>query len=405
MSTTYLIPITRLCYHDFKDNLDELFELAPGKRMSISIEHDNPQERDAVIVYYLDKCVGYIRSGKDRETAYSLIKNSGKDSLLGRIVDTDRRKQWLIIEISSDIILPTTIIRKPNLLSEWSYDGELLPQDEKEVRLSTMLSNLQQVIENDEPLDEDAEFWLSYIENNFWRDISLETFNKVQHILELLMAGATKHREYDEVAIRMQCAIDRMGSPEVRLMQFNWIIEKARSKEMDFLMAHHDTDAAKQAVCLLPDELATLFLKDGEMIVGRLWYLHLPQSKVRALFTLLSMLVHQKENDQNNLDNRYIEKESLLLWASQQKDSQKAAVIKEFISDHEIKRTNPTLAKQIAELRDSCNPAKQTEENLQQIAKSIAEKQIHNDIAQMVVGGTAYQTLHTDPEQQRKLEA
>lgn len=58
------IIINGLRHHDFKGRLDELYKLAPGRRMAISIEHDNPKETDAVIVYWGKELVGYVRSAK-----------------------------------------------------------------------------------------------------------------------------------------------------------------------------------------------------------------------------------------------------------------------------------------------------------------------------------------------------
>ena len=68
--TTYRFAITGLRHHDFANRLDELYDKAMGKRMSISIEHDNPGEMDAVIVYWGRCFVGYVRSGTDREKCH-----------------------------------------------------------------------------------------------------------------------------------------------------------------------------------------------------------------------------------------------------------------------------------------------------------------------------------------------
>ena len=70
--------------------------------MSISIEHNNPGEQDAVIVYCGKDFVGYVRSGSDKNLAVSLIKSSGRDSLLGRIKGVDRENNWLMMEITSE---------------------------------------------------------------------------------------------------------------------------------------------------------------------------------------------------------------------------------------------------------------------------------------------------------------
>lgn len=206
---TYRFTITGIRHHDFRGRLDELYEPALGKRMSISVEHDNPQEPDAVIVYWGKKWVGYVRSGKDREQAYSLIKASGRGSLLGKIVGYDRENRWLWLEVSTDCDVAPTCEDKTNVLTNWSFDGEILPTDEEEVRLHAMLCNLEMTIENREPWDDDMEEWLEYVGQNLWRDISCETSGQVRYILELLTAGSTEHKEYAHAADRLQYANGR----------------------------------------------------------------------------------------------------------------------------------------------------------------------------------------------------
>ena len=71
--TTYRFAITGLRHHDFANRLNELYDKAMGKRMSISIEHDNPGEMDAVIVYWGRCFVGYVRSGADRMSQWQVI--------------------------------------------------------------------------------------------------------------------------------------------------------------------------------------------------------------------------------------------------------------------------------------------------------------------------------------------
>src|SRR5574344_1556948 len=93
--------INVLHHHDFKDRPDELYEIAPARRVSISIEHENAHEEDAVIVYMGNKCVGYVRSGNDRETACAIIRTSGRDSLLGKIVGVERKNRWLYMEVTT----------------------------------------------------------------------------------------------------------------------------------------------------------------------------------------------------------------------------------------------------------------------------------------------------------------
>ena len=366
---TYRLPINGLRHHDFMGRLDELYELAPGKRMSISIEHDNPGEADAVIVYWGKKLVGYVRSGEDRERAVKLIGQTGRGSLLGKIVEVDREKRWLWMEICSEQTLAATIDTRPNLLTNWSFDGQTLPNDEEEVRLHAMLCNLEMVIEAQEPWEEDMEEWLQYVEQNLWRDISLETSELVKRILTLLTA--CDDAAYRSAAGRVQLAIDAMGSPEVRRLQAQQIIDKAHSVSMDLLLLHY-AESAKNEIRKLPAELLSLFLKDGEVFMGRMWYLHRPYKQVQAIKTLLAMMVRLKD-EAGEEASQSIPKDWLMAWGCDQKDKRKAEVVQEIISTYELQRTNPGLAQQMAEMLDVCNaPAKAlctTAEAMREIAR------------------------------------
>lgn len=145
--TTYIFPINGLRHHDFKERLDELYEHAQGRRVSVSIEHDNPGETDAVIVYMGQSCVGYVRSGTDRERACELIAASGRCSLLGRIVGVCREQRLLWMELTAaDAAVVKHPADSPTMLAGWTFNGRTLPIDEGCVRLHAMLSNLEMLM-------------------------------------------------------------------------------------------------------------------------------------------------------------------------------------------------------------------------------------------------------------------
>lgn len=315
---TYKFIINGLRHHDFKDKLDELYEFAPGHRMSISIEHDNAHEEDAVIVYLGSKCVGYVRSGADRKKACSLLRSSGRGSLLGKIVGVERKNRWLYMEVKTACEVSKTVDDRKNILSGWEFDGKLLPMEESVHRLHAMLCNLEMTTEALEPWDDEMAEWLAYVEENLWRDISLETLEHVKRILGFLTVGSTTYPEYAKAASRLQYSIDYMASPEVRRLQALQIIDKAHTDAMTLLLLHYG-DAAKEAILQLPKELVTLFLKDGEAFMGRLWYLHRPTKQIRALNTLLSMMVRLKDNSGEDASTS-IPREWLLQWGANQQD-------------------------------------------------------------------------------------
>ena len=60
------------------------------------------------------------------------------------------------------------------------------------------------------------EEWLVYVDQELWRDISSDCSEKVEQLLRLLTDGTPVQPLYADKALRLQLAIDRMGSPEVR---------------------------------------------------------------------------------------------------------------------------------------------------------------------------------------------
>ena len=352
---TYKFIINGLRHHDFKDRLDELYEFAPGHRMSISIEHDNAHEEDAVIVYLGSKCVGYVRSGADRKRACSLLRSSGRGSLMGKIVGVNRENRWLFMEVKTECEVSQTVESKPNVLSGWEFDGKLLPMEESVHRLHTMLDNLMLVLKDVEPWDDDMEEWLEYIEENMWRDISKENSEKISDILALLSSGGSHCPEYSAKASRLQYSIDYMASPEVRRLQAQQIINRAHSREMDLLLLHYG-DRAKEKILLLPPDLKKLFFQDGEAFMGRIWYLHCPYHQVSAILTILSMIVRIQDNE-GECTSDSIPRKWMLEWAKKSKSSDCAEIVHKAVSDYDLYQRNPQLLGELQHLDSFCRPS------------------------------------------------
>lgn len=371
--TLYRFPINGLNYHDFQGRLDELYELALGRRMSISIEHDNPSEPDAVIAYLGNNFVGYVRSGIDRKRACALIKASGRETLLGKVVGVDRMKRWLWLEVTSQCPEPPLAESTSTLLTDWSFEGELLPCDEAEQRLHAMLSNLEMTVDAGEAWDVDMEQWLEYIEQNLWRDISIESTRQVRRILDMLTATTDVLPLNQEKADRLQLAIDVMGSPEVRRLQAAQILQMASSKQMDRLLLCYG-ERAREAIGKLPETLVQMFREDGERFVGRLWYLHCPHRQTQAVKTLLAMMVRLEGEDKGSAPQG-IPEQWLLNWGARQKDKAKADTVREIIGTYEMELTNPELARQIQQMTDACDTGRM------QAEATIAQTQKLSEIA------------------------
>ena len=135
------------------------------------------------------------------------------------------------------------------------------------------------------------EEWLVYVDQELWRDISSDCSEKVEQLLRLLTDGTPVQPLYADKALRLQLAIDRMGSPEVRRQQAEHICQRAFSHSMDELLCYYKGEESLQAVLTLPAELLRLYLTDSEALMGRLWYYRLPREQVRGVLTLLALMV------------------------------------------------------------------------------------------------------------------
>ena len=350
--TTYKFPIIGLRHHDFANRLDELYDKSLGKRMAISIEHDNPGEMDAVIVYWGRCFVGYVRSA-DRGRVCSLILSSGRGSMFGKIVEVDRDHRVLWMEIVTDVEPHTVCLPTECLFANWDYVDKTLPLSIQEGQVHTMLDCLEMVVEDDEPWDHEMEEWLSAVEENLWCDISCETTQQITRIIEK-MTNSPNYPQYKTGKDRLQQALDHMGSPEVRRLQCQKIFSDAESADMLQLMCYYG-DKAEDAVATLPSSFVMLFLRDGESVMGKLWYMHCSSKKIHAIMSLLAMKVHMMKNEQQPLEGS-IPLQWLTNWTKEQQSNTATAVMNKCVSDFELERTSPEIYNNLQALQQATRP-------------------------------------------------
>lgn len=340
----YNITVSGLRHGDFKDCLEELYSCVVGRRVILCVEPDNKGEKNAVRVKLGTKRVGYARSGECRECAYSLIASTGRPVMLGKVVGYDEENRYLFVELQSDDKLKIVHAEEKSELTNWTFDDRTLMPDEKESQVVEELYSLDLLFRESVVCHEDIEECLKFVEQNMWRDCSYEAKKQIEGLLSFASNLSNKDGWFEKIAKRLQYVIDYMGSPEVRKLQAQHILELAHCKEMDGLL-HYYGERAKEAVGVLPKGLTDLFRQDGELFMGRMWYLQCDAKMWRALKTLLAIMVRLEDNAGEEASET-LERQWILQWGG--RNAEDAAVVKRMMSDYDIERRNPKLYNELA---------------------------------------------------------
>ena len=298
-----IIPVKGIWYNDFKGRWDEV-QASVGRRVTLSIEHDNAFEPDAVMVLLGGEHLGYVRSGHDHDEVLAAMLAAERSVMMGRVaqIDLDNRVVWVEVTMKKEPLDHCHACDR--MLSSWSYDGPLLSEPREVAQLHALTESLDMIFSAAEPWDEDIDNFLTSLERHCWRDVSCEHRTRMEHILLLL----TNHPEiegYAQAAARVQGALDRMGTTATRQRLVQGLMQMAMSGEMTGLL--HDNDA-QALVEQLPSALINLFWTDAEALMGRLWYLRCPYNMLRAVWTLLAVEVRVRHDADARAQSQKAEK-------------------------------------------------------------------------------------------------
>jgi hypothetical protein len=258
-------------------------------------------------------------------------------------VGYDNENRYLFVELQSDDKPKIVHTQEKSELTNWSFDDRTLMPDEKEAQVVEELYSLDLLFREDMVCHEEIEESLKFIEENMWRDCSYEAKKQIEGLLSLASNLSNTHSWFAKIAKRLQYVIDYMGSPEVRKLQAQHILELAHCKEMDGLL-HYYGERAADVVNVLPKVLTDLFRQDGELFMGRMWYLQCSAKMWRALKTLLAIMVRLEDNAGEEASNS-LERQWILQWGS--RNASDAAVVKRMMSDYDIERRNPKLSSEL----------------------------------------------------------
>lgn len=263
--------------------------MAVGHVATLMLQPDNRFEPNAVPCCLLGKCLGYVRSGKDRELMHSALVASGRKSLTGRVVSVDRELRVVYVEVKVDAKLKALPKTAPHLLSDWSYDGAVLPTDmEMLIQQSQASTMMDMLSEQPELWNEDMECILERLCEYGWADLSGENFDEMQNILSLLMRAGVRNPAFADAASRLQYALDYMSSPESQQKRWQMLQQLALSEGMELLLRQLGPQASA-CVESLPRELLECFDQKPCELLSRLWYFRESRTRIWQVISLLAL--------------------------------------------------------------------------------------------------------------------
>ena len=283
------IPIVGIRHHAFKDCLEEMYASAVGRMVVLCVDADNVAEKNAVMATLQGRCLGFVRSGKNREVAYEALRASGKTLLMSRVVEVNREQREVWVELSAKS-LPEKLHHEeaPHLLTGWQYDGPVLHHSSEEVARLCHTSVLKECLcLAPKAWDDELECLLQSVCDCGWMDMSGEAFDEMSESLEMLTALGERDEQFAQAARRLQYAMDYMGSPETQQRRMEWLRGLVHSDQMQRLLREMGQEAERR-VQQLPARLLVEFDISECDTMARLWYFRLSRSTVWAVLSLLA---------------------------------------------------------------------------------------------------------------------
>lgn len=305
----YQFSIVGLCHHDFGDNLSELPDKIRNRKLLASIEHDNPLEKDAVIVYLGNKVVGYVRTD-ERLLACAIIRHLRKDVMRLTFQDLDVRGRVVTASIEvKDRVVARSHRKHDDIFDRITLNITPLPEREEKHRLHAMIFSLKTHVENNEAWDEDAEEYLAYIQDHLWLDVSAESLADIKQILSTMKKLFGLGEDYAEPIRRLTMTVDRMGSDETYLLQRQELFDMANSIDSSI----YGIECGEEIRSFLMSDIATHAMGLDQClnnILGILRYRLLPREKYRKVMTALAICIkHNRDEINVQSNNNYMKQD------------------------------------------------------------------------------------------------
>lgn len=278
------------------DFLSELDRKRP--RVSIKPEPTNEYDKDAFVVRFLSKKVGYVRDSDDyKAKAHAALDASGKDYFNARVVEVlvaDNGYFDVEVDVKETPLVP---ILHEDRWSMWNPCWPLFPMTEEMLCVEDALCMINDDDNDDEDLREYANVLMTNARHALWRDakeglegivrmLEAREGDKMRHVarnIEHLLSGMCNDRRLCE---RREVWLPEMlSSPEAETAWMGWLHQKqADTRELEPIEMTLWLGEVETMLVGIP-ALAPCAADDDAMLISRAYYTLIPQDKLRQLLT------------------------------------------------------------------------------------------------------------------------
>lgn len=353
MKKLYL-EIVGLRYHEYKECLEELYDMVIGQMVSLMPEEGNGFEVNAVAVYLGTKRLGYVCSDQ-RRIALAALRLEEADVLFATVVSVDRERKHLQVLLEVSDTLQPDRTEEVNVLTDWVYSGPKLIRNGSEYsKLNCCVATLTKLLKGATQWTEMMEVQLCGIERLLVHDISKEMDDAIIRLNEMLTALSTSDGRFAEAAVRLQYADCEVASDEGCELMAVSIRDLANCSEMNKLLERLG-DEAPTVAAQLPAVLLAELHSDLGKTLSRIRYWRQPRSKVQPVRCLMALSLRLEQQGvtigHRTADDDLIP-DALADWADG--DEERTQIVERIAKDRLLQSAAPAVKQKLKRLRASC---------------------------------------------------
>lgn len=285
MKTTYRFIIRAFSHCEEQGHLDEFFAGAGGRFFWV-MHKSTAADPEALGVFAGPRHVAYVARG-ERALVWKIIKSTGRDSIRVLVVETDRAKREMTVEVMAESGIEVAPDEHALRFADWHYTGPTMPLPNDLERVGVMYEIATQLLVNYgeatpmdvEELHEVLEAFATWSQLDFSHDMFVER----RRVIEL--ARKADEREFGREITLLECAAGQTGhgTSGDGLAYRKWMALLRGESSAALVMTdfeRYDVDEIRGQLKAFPGGLYDVYLKTPENFIDRLAYSEAPREKL-----------------------------------------------------------------------------------------------------------------------------